>query len=137
MTRPVTDIIREINKGAFAEEITRELANLVPACRNASAPGAITIVLKLKPGKRGSNVVEVVPSFKVSAPKSEVPTEIFFATSGGALVRDNPDQKKLDLQVVEPSAPALAVTAPGQVPVRELVDPSTGEVVQAVPVAVA
>lgn len=132
MTRPVTDILREINKGKFAEEVTDELAHLVPACRAAGASGEIVIKLKLKPGRSGSNVVEVIPSYTVKKPKAEVPTEIFFATQGGALVRDNPDQGKLELTVVDTRPVPLPVVAPGQVPVRELVDATTGEVIRAI-----
>lgn len=131
MTRAVTDIIREINKGKFAEEITDELSKLVPACRAAGASGEISIILKLKPGRAGSSVVEIVPSLKVKQPKQEVPTEIFFATETGALIRDNPDQGKLELEVVQrPESVPLAVTQPGQVPVRELMDPKTGELIE-------
>lgn len=131
MSRAITDIIREINKGKFAEEITEELSKLVPACRAAGASGEISITLKLKPGRAGSTVVEIVPSLKVKQPKQEVPTEIFFATEEGALIRDNPDQGTLQLEVVQrPAVQPVAVTQPGQVPVRELMDPKTGEVVQ-------
>lgn len=131
MSRAVTDIIREIDRGKFAEAITDELSKLVPACRDTGAVGELTISLKLKPGKGGSAVVEVIPSYKVKQPKTEVPTEIFFATETGALIRDNPDQGKLELEVVQRSTvQPIAVTAPGQVPVRELMDPKTGELVQ-------
>lgn len=131
MTRAVTDIIREIDRGKFAEAITDELSKLVPACRDTGAVGELTISLKLKPGKGGSAVVEVIPSYKVKQPKTEVPTEIFFATESGALIRDNPDQGKLELEVVQRAqAQPIAVTTPGQVPVRQLMDPKTGELIE-------
>ncbi len=136
MSRPITDIIREINRGKFAEEITAALAELVPACRDAGAVGEVTISLKLKPGRAGSNVVEIIPSHKIKMPKREVPTEVFFATAGGALVRSNPDQATLELvDALASRGPALVVTQPGQVPVREVIDRATGEILTVAPQA--
>lgn len=123
MSRPVTDIIREINGGQWAEEITEQAAKLVKTCRETGKPGTVSIKLKFKPGRAGSAAFEVIPTYEIKSPTFDTPTEIFFGTVNGALVRTNPDQGKLELVDV-----SLPVTQAGQVPLRDVVNLATGEV---------
>lgn len=106
--RPFTDLIRDINDGKLADELIQGLAEVVAACLATGKPGAITLSLKLKPGKGGSTVMTIEHDTKVKAPEFERPQQFFFIAQGNTLVTENPEQMRL--------------------PFREVVNTETGEI---------
>lgn len=120
MRKPITDLMRELNAGAFVEEATGALGELTAACQRTNKPGEITLKLKLIPGKAGANgqssVMQVEHSYKVKSPDFDRGADYLFVTSQGDLVRDNPQQHKLNLTEVKRDA-------------GPIVDVNTGEVV--------
>lgn len=113
--KPFSDIINSLRYGHLSEELTRQLHQLTLDCQAAGRPGTLTLNITLKPGKAGQ--MEVVDDVKVKPPKPERGTSLMFATDDGALVREDPRQKKLDLRQVDPetgeirNVPAAPTTA--------------------------
>lgn len=100
MSRPYTDVLRDINGGKFAEELTEALAEVVESCAATGKTGSITVVLKLKPAKGSGKVMTIEQDYKVKSPEFDQPQQFFFIANGNTLVADNPDQKKLPFRDV-------------------------------------
>jgi hypothetical protein len=95
--KPVTDVMREIRGGVFANECSDQLSELVQRCYESGRKGKITITLEVVPKPGSSNrMMTVKPSVKTTLPPRPDTDEasIFYAVRGD-LVRDDPDQKKL------------------------------------------
>lgn len=121
MTRPVTDVLRDINAGHFVDEIDEALAEAVGAVRATGKKAEITIKLTLKKAKGHDAVINVEHDLKTKVPEFERPSSVFFATNQNALVSDNPEQRPLAFRKVggTDAAPAKVV---------ETVDQATGEI---------
>lgn len=97
--KPFTDTLAALRYGTLADELTEQLHELTHACATTGRPGQITLTLTLKPGKGGQ--VEVFDDIKAKPPKPERGSSIMFATVDGALQREDPRQRSLDLRQVD------------------------------------
>lgn len=102
--RPFTDILRELGAGETADDLTAKLAEVVEAVMDTRKIGEITISLKIKPN--GDAGVIVAETIKSKVPEKARGDTVFFATSGGSLVRQDPRQKDLPLHQVSGARPA-------------------------------
>ena len=93
--KPITDIMREIRKGALVDAATDELAELVRAVQATGKAGTITIKIKVNPLGRDSKQVELIPNISLSAPSPDLAKGIFFVDGQGDLLRDDPEQRPL------------------------------------------
>lgn len=118
MSKPFTDVLREINGGSFADELTEALSELILVCRSTGKVGEITMKLKLKPGKAMAPTMTVLHDLKVKAPEFERPEQYFYVKGDNTLLLNDPNQRSLDLRVVKND----------QGEVREIVDTETGEI---------
>lgn len=91
--RPAVDTLREIRRGEMLDELAEHLAALVLACDRTGKPGALTVTLKLKPGRSGQ--VEIDDDIAVKAPKLSKGTTLMFGTPEGNLQREDPRQQQL------------------------------------------
>lgn len=90
--------LAELDRGRFAIECGRELAELNAAVRNTAKKGSIIIRLEVEPGglKDGRvHQVEVKPTVSIVRPKPDTKKTIFFLTETAQLVRDDPDQMEM------------------------------------------
>lgn len=124
MTRAFTDVVRDIDGGALAEELTEQLSELVNACSNTGKAGELTLRLKVKPGKAQSPIVTVLHDVKVKAPEFDRREQYFFIGGGASLVLENPHQGKLDLRGVDRDRGEVKGLGAG-----ERVDEETGEII--------
>lgn len=97
--KPITDTLREINNGKFVEEITAEFADLVRNAMTTGKKGKLVVQLTVKPA-RGGRTMTLDADYKYSVPEYDRPTEHFFVDTNGSLLRNDPDQKQLDLRNV-------------------------------------
>lgn len=102
--RPFTDILRELGAGETLDDLTARLAEVVEAVMDTRKSGAITISLTIKPN--GDSGVIVAESIKSKVPEKARGDTVFFATSGGSLVRQDPRQKDLPLHSVPGTKPS-------------------------------
>lgn len=87
-------VLSQIAHGDAAEQASDQLAGLVKAVGEHEREGTLTLVLTVKP-RGGSGQVEVTVKTNVKSPVREIAPSMFFVQDDGALVRDNPRQKKL------------------------------------------
>lgn len=116
MPKPITDTLRLLQGGAFIEQCSDLLANVVRGVEESGKAGKLTITLDVK--KVGA-AVSVLAKVSDKTPEVAPDADLFYATVEGNLSLDNPNQRKLDLRVAEVKRE-----------VREVIDPTTGEIKQ-------
>lgn len=99
------DVLQQIQYGSLNEELSEKLQKLVQACESTQRLGSISLTLKLKPGRGNSGQMEITPIVKVQIPEAERGSAILFVTPEGHLQTQDPRQKNLELQQVEPKKP--------------------------------
>jgi hypothetical protein len=96
--RPITDILREMRKGAIVDRATEELAAVMDAVQDTGKPGALTITLTITPetDRRGIvDKVDITASVTPKIPRADLPKAAFFVTADNDLVRDDPRQSEM------------------------------------------
>ncbi|MBQ4769647.1 hypothetical protein F9U42_21135 [Pectobacterium versatile] len=97
--------IAYINKGTLDAELTETLAMIIQAVRETRKKGSVTLTLNVETlNTRTDDQMKVTPDVKFNKPKLELADTIMFSTADGDLLRDDPDQIKMDLKVIEASA---------------------------------
>lgn len=99
-------VLRNQRKGAMAADLSDKLAELTRACQAHGKAGKLILTLKLTPTDGEGAAVMVFDDIEIKAPKATKPNSIFFTTEDGQLLRDDPNQKELELKVVPPQPTA-------------------------------
>jgi hypothetical protein len=86
-------VIEELNAGATASDLDRQLREVVVKARLTGQKGSVTLRLNIEP--RGAESVLVSADIKTKAPEDEKPMSIFFACEDGELKREHPKQTTL------------------------------------------
>ncbi|MCA7012491.1 hypothetical protein LF934_07505 [Dickeya dadantii] len=99
---PFSQQIAYINRGTLDAELTESLAELIKSVRETGKKGTITLTLNVSMlNTRDENAVKVTPAVKTSKPELGQADTIMFSTADGDLLRDDPDQIKLPLTVID------------------------------------
>jgi hypothetical protein len=101
-SRPFFDFLREHRNGLTHDELSDRLQELVAAVQESSRPGTLTFVLKVSPATNHGNALLISDEIKLSKPKEERNTSIFFVSPENNLVREDPRQQKLELREITP-----------------------------------
>lgn len=112
--KPITDTLRILQGGLFLDDCSEKLAEAVKAVDETGKAGKVTITLDLK---KSGGALAISAKVTNKAPEAKPDEDLLWPTIEGNLSLDNPNQRKLDLQIA-PSRPAE---------VRS-VDPGTGEI---------
>jgi len=99
MSKPFSDVLREIQDGGFVDELTQKLYEMVQAVREVRKPGVMTIKLGFEPTGKGT--ITLHTKVEVKVPQHENIPTTFFLTPENTLLRDDPLQEKLPLRAVE------------------------------------
>jgi hypothetical protein len=106
MARQFADVLRDLGGGNTYDELTARLAEVVEAVTTTRKVGEISIKLKVKPN--GDAGVIVADEIKSKIPEQTRGDTVFFVTSGGSLVRQDPRQQDLPLRQVPAAVPGGA-----------------------------
>lgn len=99
-TRPFAAVLAEIGGGKLHARLSAQLAELTAAVADTGKKGSITLTVKVEPLKKADqHTLVVTGSSNAKVPEGDdaTPTSVFFATSAGNLVRDDPRQQQLPL----------------------------------------
>lgn len=99
MSRPFADVVRELAGGRIYDDLTTQLGEVVTAVLETGKVGDLSLKLSIKSNGEGS--VRVLADVKAKVPTATVGETLFFATSGGSLVRNDPRQPELPLREVK------------------------------------
>jgi hypothetical protein len=98
MARPFADIVRELGSGQAYEDLTSALGEIATGVMLHRKTGELTLKLKVTPNGEGSVFVDA--DIKAKVPEPARARTLFFATSSGSLVRNDPRQDSLPLRQV-------------------------------------
>lgn len=89
--------------GAIITDVSAAIRHVTGAVQLAGAAGEVTLKMKIKPASKGSTGTLIFePSVRMKVPEPDIESSIFYADADYNLVREDPNQAKLDLRVVEP-----------------------------------
>lgn len=108
------DFLTSIENGQFHSDLTTALPELMRKVQETNLVGALTITLKVKP--RGRQV-DIIPSFKVTAPVRKPDPSVFYVDDDGTPSLSDP--KQLPLKVVNPPGARGRLRVAGQGGVSE------------------
>lgn len=95
--------------GVTLPQLDAELAQLVQKVQESGRKGSLTYkVIVLPNAKKGVRIEDTVD---VKEPKQETGVSFFWVGSGGALLRNDPNQSELPLRVVEDDSAPLKTAA--------------------------
>jgi hypothetical protein len=86
--------LAQIGHGDVLELANEKLASLVQAVAENEKKGSFTLTITVKPRGRDSGQVELDAEIHTKEPVRELAPSMFFIGDDGALLRDNPRQKK-------------------------------------------
>jgi len=105
-------VLRNQRKGALLSELSEVLQSAVLKVREHTREATVTLIIKIAPANDDASALSVVDEVKVKLPEKRKPNTLFYATDDGRLVRDDPNQKELELAVApKPSETQTAQTA--------------------------
>lgn len=97
MSKPITDTLRMLRRGAFVIEATDVLANTVKQVEETGKPGKVTITLDLR---KAGGAIAIVAKVTDKTPEMAPDSDLLWACPDGDLTYQNPNQQSLDLQPV-------------------------------------
>jgi hypothetical protein len=101
-TRPFAAVLQELDKGRLHAELSTQLQDLIAAVVDTRKAGSLTVTLKITPD-RAEGMVRVAAGRTAKVPQRDRES-LFFVDAGHNLVRDNPNQPPLPMQVVTSEA---------------------------------
>jgi hypothetical protein len=114
MARAITDTLRILQGGAFLDECSDLLADVVKSVDETGKAGRLTITLDMK---KSGGALAITAKVTNKSPEKAPDADLLWPTVEGNLSIDNPAQRKLDLRPVD---------EPGRV--MRSADPQTGEI---------
>lgn len=100
-TTPFSQQMAFINKGTLDAELTEAFAEVVKAVRETNKKGSVTLTLNCSMlNNRNENTMKISPVVTTKIPELDRAETIMFSTADGNLLRDDPDQIKMDLKVI-------------------------------------
>jgi hypothetical protein len=100
--RPAIDALTSHRDGAFLDELTTELNELIRAIRKTDKAGSLTIKLSINPIGGDAQMVTMKDKITSSMPELEKPSTLFYTTVEANMQKNNPSQPDLhNLREVE------------------------------------
>lgn len=113
-TRPIIDVLREVNGGKFLDKLADDLQDLTQAVTYHEEGGKLTITLNIKPATKGdASLIVIHGTSTVKAPVEKF-KGLFYPTADNNLQSRNPNQEEI---------PGLRVASDNEAPSH--VDTST------------
>lgn len=104
--RAAMNILEAHKNGRIITDLSAALKQVTAAVQLTGKGGSVTLTMKINPASKGdASTLVFLPKVKSVIPESEVPGSIFYADADFNLVREDPNQAKLDLKEA-PEAPA-------------------------------
>ncbi len=105
--RPFIDFLREQRRGFAHDELSDALNELVAAVAEHGKPGKLIFEITVKPvGNEMGGAVAVTDKIKIKTPEGASNPSVFFVSPENNLVREDPNQRSLELRQVSGQAGA-------------------------------
>jgi hypothetical protein len=97
--RPFADVLRDIGRGLVHEEASTALVELVSSVQEHAKKGTLTLTIAVEPIKKGdASALVTSAQIKVTPPKGDPISSVFFTDRHGNLTREDPSQPQLPLR---------------------------------------
>ena len=94
------DVVTAHQSGDCISDLSAAIKQVTAAVQLTGRAGKVTLEMLLRPASGGSRATIIFETdIKTKIPKAEAQGSIFFADDDYNLVRDDPNQKKLDLRI--------------------------------------
>ncbi|WP_226578158.1 hypothetical protein [Acuticoccus sediminis] len=93
MARPIADVLREMNRGDFYDEVSDELGALVEAVQETGKAGMLTLKISVSPNSDAT--VKVAGDVSTRLPRRARGDNVFFVAGTGSLQRHDPRQSDI------------------------------------------
>lgn len=93
--KPITTTLALLHGGAFIDEASDKMAELVKMVEETGKAGTMTISIAIK---KAGGAMQIDAGIKAKIPEPKPDSTLLWATVEGNLVMDNPAQQKLDLR---------------------------------------
>lgn len=100
MAREITDILRDLNGGAFVKECTDAMAEAVATSISTGKKSELTIRITLKPARGSKEQITVSHDLKLKTPDFDRPDDHMFVVGGDTVSTKHPRQTEMPLQAV-------------------------------------
>ena len=97
----ILGVLTEHRKGEVLTDLSEALREVTEAVQLVGKSGSLTLKLKVACAQGTSNTLIISDEIKVTIPKAQKQGSVFYADSDNNLVRDDPDQTSLNLQIVD------------------------------------
>lgn len=105
--RAFLNVLTAHKNGAAISDASAAMKQVVAAVQLTGKPGSLTVNFSIAPATKGdAGTLVIVPKIKFKAPETEAPGSIFYADADFNLVREDPNQKVMDLR--EPASEVSA-----------------------------
>jgi hypothetical protein len=92
--------VLQLHRGGEAlNELGQALRTITDAAQLTGKPGGITLKIIIAPTSSGA--VEIMDSVKLTLPKADKISSLFFVGENGVLLRNNPAQLEMPLRSIE------------------------------------
>lgn len=96
---PFSQQLAHMGKGVVDAELTEVLTGLVKAVKETGKKGSLTLKISMKRETGTEDMVRLsVDAIKTSLPQNDRPPSIYWATYAGDLLRQDPEQRALELK---------------------------------------
>jgi hypothetical protein len=93
-----------LEKGGLDREATDLLAELVQAVKATRRKGSITVTISMSMDSAADSTVKIKSEVKAKIPEFDRPSTFMFVGAGGALLRNDPEQRRFPLEPVSVDA---------------------------------
>lgn len=93
--RPFLDVLRELEKGRLADELSEKLPQVVAAVKDTGKPGALTLTIRVKPYNKDDDILIVDSTVTAKVPQPDRKPSLMYADGDANLVRSDPNQPML------------------------------------------
>ncbi|WP_163833256.1 hypothetical protein [Spartinivicinus ruber] len=99
---PFSRTVAELSKGCLDAELTEKITKVVKAVRKTKKTGSVTLQLKINMlNTEDEDPVKITPAIKLVVPEEDPMQDVLWSTEDGDLLKNDPDQRELDLQTIE------------------------------------
>lgn len=108
---PFSQQLAFMQQGCLDADMAERLANVVKAVVETGKQGSVSLQLKVAVRRtKSGEQIQITPVASHKAPESPLGDTIMFPTADGDLLRDDPNQRNLDLKTVH-TQPTAALKA--------------------------
>lgn len=99
-------LLRNQRKGKMLTELSEQMQRVALAAREHGQAARLTLTLTVLPASTDGTAMSVADEIKIKLPEPKKARSLFFVTDDGCLVRNDPNQTEMKLEIAPNTNPA-------------------------------